>query len=88
MKPNKLQRKKWEDLSAPQKSAVAILGIVQVILLIAALADLRKRSPEEINGDKRLWTVVAFFDYIGPISYFLFGRKSAQLGSAQTNPGS
>jgi Phospholipase_D-nuclease N-terminal len=86
MKSYNLQGKKWQDLSAPQKSAVVMLGVVQFTLLIAALADIRKRSPEEINGDKRLWTVVAFINYIGPISYFLFGRKPAQLGSGQTNP--
>ena len=85
MKSYKLQGKKWEDLSPPQQGAVVLLGIVQVTLLIAALLDIRKRSPEQINGDKRIWTVVAFINYIGPISYFLFGRKPALLDSGETN---
>jgi hypothetical protein len=83
MKSYNLQGKKWEDLSSPQRAAVVILGILQLTLLVAALADIQKRSPEEINGDKRLWTVVAFINYIGPISYFLFGRIPALVGSGQ-----
>lgn len=83
MKVYNPQRKNWADLSPFQKSMVVLLGFVQVTLLIAALVDIRKRSPEEINGDKRLWTLMAFVNYIGPISYFLFGRKPAQPGGAQ-----
>lgn len=83
MKAYNPQRKDWADLSLFQKSMVVMLGFVQVTLLIAALVDIRKRSPDEINGDKRLWTLLAFVNYIGPISYFLFGRKPAQPGDAQ-----
>lgn len=83
MKACNLQRKKWTDLTPFQKSMVVLLGFVQVTLLIAALVDIRDRSPEEINGDKRLWTLLAFVNYIGPISYFLFGRKPAQPGGPQ-----
>jgi len=50
-------------------------GTVQVALLIAALADIWRRPEEEIRGDKRLWTAVSFVNFIGPISYFLFGRR-------------
>ena len=28
-----------------------------------------------INGGKRLWTAVVFINGIGPIAYFVFGRK-------------
>lgn len=83
MKACNPQRKKWADLTPFQKSMVVLLGFVQVTLLIASLVDIRDRSPEEINGDKRLWTLLAFINYIGPISYFLFGRKPAQPGGAQ-----
>jgi phospholipase D-like protein len=52
-----------------------ISGIVQFALLIAALADIWRRPKEEIRGDKRLWTAVSFVNFIGPISYFIFGRR-------------
>ena len=46
-------------------------------LLAAALADIYRRPAEEIRGSKRLWSLVAFANFmgIGPIAYFLFGRK-------------
>jgi hypothetical protein len=28
-----------------------------------------------VKGPKRLWRAVAFVNFVGPISYFLFGRK-------------
>jgi Phospholipase_D-nuclease N-terminal len=37
--------------------------------------DIYRREADEIRGGKRLWTVAAFINYVGPISYFLFGRK-------------
>ena len=67
--------KRWQDLAVWQKIAVMILGTAQIMLLGAALWDLRQRSPQEINGNKELWTVISFINFIGPVSYFLFGIK-------------
>lgn len=55
---------------------VAPLIVIQLILLVVALIDLiRIRST---NGPKWLWAlVIIFFNVIGPIVYFIFGRKSA-----------
>ena len=43
------------------------------------LRDLRHRSPEQVNGSKRLWGLSALVNSAGlvPLSYFLFGRKRA-----------
>jgi hypothetical protein len=30
---------------------------------------------EEIRDAMQLWTAAAFVNYVGPISYFLFGRR-------------
>jgi hypothetical protein len=51
------------------------LGLIQVALLAAALIDIRRRSADELNGSKRLWTLAAFVNFIGPLAYFIFGRK-------------
>jgi len=67
--------KRWQDLAVWQKIAVIILGTAQFMLLGTALWDIRQRSPEEINGSKELWTVLSFINFIGPVSYFLFGIK-------------
>ena len=54
-------------------------GVLQVVLLAAALADIYRRPVEEIRGKKWLWSVVALVNFmgIGPIAYFAFGRKHA-----------
>lgn len=68
-------QRKWSDLSTGRKRFAIVGGVLQLGLLLAALRDLRRRSPEELNGSKRLWTAVSFVNFVGPISYFLFGRK-------------
>jgi hypothetical protein len=67
--------KRWSELSRGQRRGIVLSGTVQVALLIAALADIWMRPEEEIRGDKRLWTAVSFVNFIGPISYFMFGRR-------------
>jgi hypothetical protein len=61
--------------SAKRKTLGALLRLLQFVLLAAALIDLRRRSEEDIRGSKRLWSTLAFMSYVGPISYFIFGRK-------------
>ena len=67
--------KKWKDLSPRKKRGILLSGTVQIGLLVAALLDIYRRPGEEIRGSKRLWTLAAFVNFVGPISYFLFGRK-------------
>ncbi len=69
------KKKSWKKLSAPQKVGGILIGIVQVSLLIAALVDIRRRPAEQIRGRKLWWALAAFVNFIGPISYFAFGRK-------------
>jgi hypothetical protein len=61
----------------PSESPLRAPGIVQFALLAAALSDIHRRPAEEIRGSKWLWSAVAFANFmgIGPIAYFLFGRK-------------
>ncbi len=68
-------RKHWHELSGAQQAGIVVMTIVQLSLLAAALLDLRRRPAEEINGTKRMWTAAAFINVIGPISYFVWGRK-------------
>lgn len=69
------ESKRWADLSNGQRIAIILIGMTQITLLISALVDLRRRPASEINGDKRLWTLISFINFVGPLSYFLFGRK-------------
>jgi hypothetical protein len=70
-----MARKDWKDLSARQRRGVVLGGAVQLVLLLAALADIHRRPREEIRGNKWLWTAASFVNFAGPISYFLFGRR-------------
>jgi len=67
--------KRWSDLSYAQKGALLFSGVVQLGLLVAALVDIYRRPATQIRGRKRLWVAVAFVNFVGPISYFLFGRR-------------
>ena len=48
--------------------------IIQLALMTFALVDLLRR--EHTRGPKWIWAlVIVFVNYIGPIIYFVFGRK-------------
>jgi hypothetical protein len=69
------RNRKWSDLSGAQRLAIMIVGLVEVVMLVATLRDIRRRPADEINGSKRLWTAAAFVNFFGPLAYFIFGRK-------------
>ena len=73
----KSQKKHWSDMSRGQQVATIAGSVIQVTLLAAALWDIAHRPAAGIKGSKRAWTAAAFVNFIGPISYFIFGRKRA-----------
>ncbi len=49
--------------------------IIQLILMIVALIDLVRS--EKTNGPKWVWAfVIVLINIIGPIVYFIFGRRN------------
>jgi len=55
---------------------VAPLIAVTLLLMVIALIDLIKRP--QTNGPKWVWAlVILFISTIGPILYFIFGRKES-----------
>ena len=71
------RRKQWSDLSPAQQRSVIAAGVVQVLLAAAALLDLRRRPAEEVRGSKKLWAAATMVNFVGPIAYFVFGRRRA-----------
>ena len=70
------RRKQWSDLSPRQQRSVIAGGVVQVLLAAAAaLLDLRRRPAEEVRGSKKLWAAATMVNFVGPLAYFLFGRR-------------
>jgi hypothetical protein len=70
------QQSQWNDLPAAAKRRLGVMAVVQVALLAAALWDIRRRPAQEIKGSKGMWVALSFINFVGPIAYFLFGRKS------------
>ncbi len=68
--------RKMTELKPAQRGGLVALGVLEVALLIAALVDIRRRPADEINGSKRIWRYAAFINFIGPVAYFTFGRRT------------
>ena len=71
-------RRQWSDLDERTRKLVITAGIVDAVLRVAALVDIKRRPASQIRGRKWIWaTAVAVVNSAGvvPISYFLFGRS-------------
>jgi hypothetical protein len=68
-------KKKWSELSDRSRRLITVLGVIEGVLLVATLVDIRRRPAEQIKGSKRMWSALAFVNIIGPIAYFVFGRR-------------
>ena len=80
----------WHQLTNRQRVGVILRGAIQVVLLVAAVRDLRSRPAQQIRGPKPLWLVVSAVNYLGlgPIAYFLFGRRRVTGDHAWAVPAS
>jgi hypothetical protein len=71
-------RKQWSDLSKPTRRLLVSAAVVEGVLKVAALVDLKRRPGSQVRGPKWLWaTVVTVVGSAGvvPVSYFVFGRR-------------
>jgi hypothetical protein len=69
------EHRKWDDLSAAQRTGIGLLGLVQFGLMIAAQVDLTRRDADQVNGPKPLWRAVSLINFVGPLAYFALGRR-------------
>jgi hypothetical protein len=74
-------KKEWSQLSSDQQTMVVAAAVVQLTLLAAAQIDLTRRSDDQIRGRKWVWRIITLISFIGPIAYFLFGRRKAAPGT-------
>jgi hypothetical protein len=73
-------RRSWNELSPLARNFVAVSGLVQVGLFIAAQVDLARRPAEQVVGSKARWRMIAFLNFIGPAVYFWRGRRKPATG--------
>lgn len=71
----KTKKKSWKELPPAAKFGTVIVGAAQLAFLVAAQRDISRRPAEQIRGSKTLWRLVTLVNFIGPSSYFAFGRK-------------
>lgn len=71
------RNKRWGELPAAGRRTILALGVVQVALHIAALWDLRRRPAAEVRGRKGWWAAATFVNFVGPLAYFVAGRRRA-----------
>ncbi len=70
---------RWKRSSQAMRGRAVARGIFNLVLMIWTVRDIRRRRDDEIKGNRKIWTLAAFAPPIGPIAYFVFGRKrSAQ----------
>lgn len=67
--------KRWADLSDGQRRLLIAAAVAEASLKIVALIDIQRRPPSQIRGPKALWRAALAVNLLGPLSYFVFGRK-------------
>lgn len=75
------KKKTWKEMSPSAKAGTIVVGIVQMSLLVAAQRDISRRPAALINGPKAAWRAASLINFIGPVGYFIFGRKKPGAAS-------
>ena len=71
-----MARKRWAELSPRQQAATLTAASVQLSLAATAWVDLARRPAAAVNGRKAFWACVIAINFVGPLAYFRWGRRS------------
>jgi hypothetical protein len=71
----KQRKKTWKEMSPAARVSFVVVGIIQVSLMLAAQRDISRRPAAQINGPKAAWRAASLINFIGPVGYFVLGRK-------------
>lgn len=69
-------KRRWADLSPAQQAGIAAGAMVQFALAATAWWDLAHRPAELVRGPKAAWALGIAVNGIGPITYFVVGRRA------------
>lgn len=70
-----MPKKTWSELSDAQKTAILVVGSVELALTATALVDLARRPAEQVRGRKALWALGVLVQPVGPIAYLAWGAR-------------
>ena len=68
-------QEQWARLSQRQRTLLVGAAAAELSLKIVALVDIARRPADQIRGPKLLWRAAMAINLLGPLSYFLFGRR-------------
>ena len=71
------KKRSWREMTSQQKAGVIFMAIIQITLAGIAYSDLKKRPASLVRGPKRLWYAVNAINFVGPITYLVFGRLNS-----------
>jgi hypothetical protein len=66
-----------ERFSRRQRAVIGALAAVEFVAKVAAARDIQRRSADQVRGSKLLWRLALLVNTLGPLSYFLWGRRRA-----------
>jgi hypothetical protein len=69
------EKKRWDDFTPAQKTAILVAASVELALTATALVDLARRPREQVRGPKPLWVLGCVVQPVGPVAYLLLGRR-------------
>lgn len=69
------RRRGWSELSTAERGLAVSAAVVQLGLLAAALRDVSRRPAAALSAPKPVWVAACFVNFVGPIAYFLLGRR-------------
>ena len=70
-----VQRRRWSELTQTQQTALLVAACVQFSLAATAWVDLARRPASSVRGPKSAWAAVIAVNFVGPITYFVAGRR-------------
>jgi Phospholipase_D-nuclease N-terminal len=68
-------KESWAELSPRTRSLISVAAVGELTLKTAALIDIRRRSRDQVRGPRLMWAALCFVNLLGPLSYFIFGRR-------------
>lgn len=74
--------RRWSELSERNRRIIVVVGSIEGMLKIVALADLRRRPAADVRGSKKLWAVVITLTNSAgliPLAYFVRGRRPRRV---------
>ena len=70
------KKQRWSDFSPRQQTAIVVGAIAELIMTTIAIEDLARRPANQMRGPKLLWLLTFVVQPVGPILYFLVGRRN------------